>query len=120
MMISAYAKEINMTKFPKQSVEEGSVAEYVCKTNYASCTDSPTLLWFVDDESVNASFVYTKETSNSSWTYREMTQSTMTLSADRKLNNKQVKCILGNNDTQFQKHNLNVTCKYILSHMKKA
>ena len=116
-MISAYAKEISMIKFPKQSVEEGSVVEYMCETNYSSCTDSPAILWSVDNESVNASFVHTKETSYSSWTYREMTRSTMTLTADRKLNNQQVKCILGNDDTQFKKHNLNVTCKYVYSHI---
>ena len=116
MMISENTTEINMTKFSKDSVKEGTIVEYVCETSNSFCTDSPAVLWFVDDESVNASYVYTNET-YSSLTYREMTKSTMTIIADRKLNNKQVKCILENDDTQFKKQNLNVTCKYILAHI---
>ena len=115
-MISVNSTAINMTKFPEQSVEEGSVAQYACETNYAHCTDSSAILWFVGDTSMNATDVHIK-VNYSSWTYKEMTKSTMTVTTDRKFNNKQVKCVLGNDDKIFNEHNLNVTCKYILPHL---
>ena len=115
-MISANTIAINMTSFPKESVEEGSVAEYMCETNWSDCTDPPAVIWFVDEESVNASDVHTIETYSSS-TSRKSTKSTMTFIADRMFNNKQVKCILGNGCTKFNEHTLNVTCRYISPHV---
>ena len=112
-MISANATAIKMTKVPNQYVEEGLVVEYVCETDYAYCTDPPVVLWFVGDDSVNASNVHPNDTDSSGGNYRQMTKSTMILTANRTRNNKQVKCVLSNDDTKLRKHNLNIKCKYI-------
>ena len=112
-MISANATAINMTKVPNEYVEEGLVVEYVCETDYAYCTDPPVVLWFVGDDSVNATNVHPNDTDSFWRNYRQMTESTMTLTANRTLNNKQVKCVLSNDDTKMSEHNLNIKCKYI-------
>ena len=112
-MISANATTINMTTVPNRYVEEGLVVEYVCETDYAYCTDPPVVLWFVGDDSVNASSVHLNDTDSLWGNYRQMTISTMTLMAKRMLNNKQVKCVLSNDDTKLSEHNLNIKCKYI-------
>ena len=105
-----------MTKFPKQLVEEGSVAEYVCETDYAYCSDPPAVLWLVGDESVNSSNVHLTDSDSSFCKYMQMTKSTMTLTANRTLNSRKIKCVLGNDGTKLNEHNLNIKCKYILMH----
>ena len=71
--------------------------------------DTLAVLWFVGNTSMNASDVYTKE-NNSTWNTRAI--STLRLIMKRKLNNKQVKCVWGNDISKLSEHNLNVICKY--------
>ena len=106
-MTSAKASTISMTDIPELPVEEGSVVEYVCVTDYAYCSEPPSVMWLVGGESVNASDIKTVVHRGN------ITKSTVTLLIQRKLNSKQVKCILKNDDTKWNEHNLNVTCKYI-------
>ena len=118
-MISGNATAINMTKFPKEEfVEEGSEAEYVCETNYACCTDPPAVLWFVGDESVNSNEEHNIHSKSSSSNNGQMTKSTLRLTTNRTFNKRQVKCVLGNDDTKLKEHNLNVKCEYLLMHIR--
>ena len=111
--ISANATTINMTKFPIQPTEEGSIVEYVCEAQYPCYSDPPAVLWFVGNKSVHASDIYPVEYYTSPWTYSEMTKSTLRLLMERKLNNKQVICALGNDSSKLNDDYLHVICKYV-------
>ena len=112
MVISAEATAINMTNLPKLPVEEGSEVQYACETDYAY-PDPPFVQWFVNDEAVLHN-IHTKEYHASPGDKRMMTKSTIRLVTKRDMNNKQVKCVLKNDDTILDKHCLNVMCKYLL------
>ena len=103
--------KINMTKMPQLAIKEGSVAEYVCETN-CSFPDPPIILWFIDNEPVDASGL---DYSLSNDTQGNMTMSMLNLTAKREVNNKTVKC--ENNNTIMSQHNLEVLCKYLMMHM---
>ena len=111
------ATTINMIKIPRLPVEEGSVVEYVCKTD--SFYPNPTaVLWFVDDESVDEHDVHTEQKFSLSLDQNgQMTQSVLRLIAKREMNGRTVKCVLKNDITKSDKSNLNVMCKYLLVHM---
>ena len=96
-----------MTKVPQLAVEEDSVVQYVCETDYAF-PDPPVVLWFVDDVPVGASEV---NNSSSGDNHGQMTISTLNVTAKREMNNRTVKCVLQNNSTKMRKHNLKVLCK---------
>ena len=101
-----------MTTIPLD-VKEGSVLDYVCETDYAY--PDPPVLWFMDDEPVDANYVHTEEHYLSPVTcHEQMTKSILTLKIKRHMNNKTVKCVLRNSSTKLSKHVLNVMCKYLL------
>ena len=118
IIIAAYAPTINMTKIPLD-VKEGSVVDYVCETDYAFA--DPPVLWFMDDEPVDANYVHTEEHYSSPVAYHgQMTKSTLTLKIKRDMNNKTVKCVLRNSSTNLSKHVLNVMCKHPLIYISKV
>ena len=104
---------IKMTKV-RPSVEEGSEAKYICETGY-TYPYPPAVQWLVGKEHVDANDTHIKEKYSSTGNYRQMTKSVLRLTAKREFNKKEVKCILGNNGTTLDKHNLTVICKYLLN-----
>ena len=44
----------------------------------------------------------------------QMTKTTLIFATNRAMNNKTVECVLNNDDTKFNEHNLNVICKHPL------
>ena len=97
---------INMTKIPQEAVVEGSVEEYVCETESSSQT---AILWFVGNTSMDGKEV---NTSSSVDYHGQIIKSTLTLTTNRAMNNVTVKCVLQNDTTKVEQHNLNVMCKY--------
>ena len=116
-IILVEATTTHMTKVPQQSVDESSVAEYVCETDSAS-PEPAIVLWHVDGVPVEANNGHTVENDPSPDDYHgQKTKSTLRLITKREMNKKKVKCVLGNDQTKFDDHNLNVTCKYLLVHV---
>ena len=97
-----------MTKNAQLDVKEGSLSEYVCETDCAY-PGPPIVLWYVADQPVDGH-------ANNSILCKDYnghkTNSTLRLTTTREMNTKIVKCALENDDTIFDEHNLNVTCKY--------
>ena len=108
-----------MTKIPLD-VKEGSVVDYVCETDYAYPAPPP-VLWFVDDEPVDANYVQAEEDDTLPVAYHgQMTRSILTLKIKKDMNNKTIKCVLRNYSTKLSKHILNVVCKYRLVHVSQS
>ena len=108
--------KINMMKVPPVTVEEGSVADYMCETNSFNHDTNP-ILWFVDDIPVDEHDTHTEVNYSSPGDYYgQMTNSTLRLTAKREMNNRLVKCVLKDNIANLISHNLNVTCEYLLRH----
>ena len=115
MMVSANATTINMTRVSHQAIEEGSVAEYVCKTGCAY--PGPVVLWYMDDKPVDIHDGFDIKNIITCEDYNgQKTKSVLQLTTKREMNNKKVKCALENDDSKFSEHNLNITCKYLLVH----
>ena len=114
MIISAEAATINMTKVPQLSVKEGSVVAFMCETGFAY-PNPPAVRWFVDDVPIDRKGGYTEENNQLFGNYNiQMTKSTLNFSTKREMNDKEVKCVLVNDDTKLIKHSLNVMCKYLV------
>ena len=112
MKISGEATTINMTKVPQQSVEEDAVAEYACEADTVYL-DPTAVLWFVNGLFVNKSDLHSDKNYISPIHYRtQMNKSTLELTVQREMNNKEVKCVLRNDGTKQSTHKLNVMCKY--------
>ena len=110
-MSLANASTINMTKIPP-AAEEGSAVEYVCETDYAY-PEVPDVLWFVDANEVNYTLVTEVNYRLPGSYHGQMTKSSLRLAVKREMNNRTVKCVLKNNRTKYNKHNLSVTCRYL-------
>ena len=119
-MVSAEATTLNMTKAPPQSVKEGSVVEFICETGFAY-PDPPAVQWFVDDVPIDRKSGYTEENCQLLGNYNvQMTKSILKLTTKREMNDKEVKCMLVNDDTKLIKHSLNVMCKYLVVSIYKS
>ena len=114
-MIPAEATTINMTKVPQLPVEEDAIVEYVCETGYAE--KHPDVQWFLDDVACGVPDVQTEADYSSPGEIRWMTKSTLRLTIERNMNNKKVKCVLMNDHTILNEHNLNVICKFMPLHV---
>ena len=99
-----------MTKVPKVAVEEESEVEYICETDSAY-PNPPAVLWFIENVRVSEHDVHTKNFSSTTDYHGQMTRSILRFKAKREMNKKNVKCVLGNDSTKLNEHNLNVICK---------
>ena len=103
-----------MTKTPSLPVEEGEIVRYVCETDSA-CPDSPSILWFVDDDPVDFNDEHSVVNDPSPGDYNgQKTKNILILTTKREMNMKKVKCVLENDAKKFVEHNMNVTCKYVI------
>ena len=114
LLTSVEATTTDMTKFPRQAVQEVYQVEYVCKTDSAY-PEPPVVLWHLDDVPVDVYHENTVENKASRGQYYgQKTQSTLRFRAGKDMNKKKVKCVLGNDQTKFSEQNLTVLCKYLL------
>ena len=117
LIISVEATTIEMTKVPQVAIEEKNEAQYECETSSAY-PEPPSVLWYVDDDPVGVNDEHTVENNPSSGDHHgQKTKSTLRLTTNREMNMKKVKCVLENDDTKFNEHSLNVTCKYLPVHI---
>ena len=118
MIISVEATTIEITERPQMSIE-GTVVQYICKTDSAF-PYSPSILWYVDDTLGHGNDEYTVVNNLSHGEYHGTnTDSTLRFTTKRMINLKKVKCILGSDDKKFKEHFLNVKCKYLLVYIHK-
>ena len=109
-MISDNPTTICMTKFPELPVEEGAEVDYICETD-SGYPDPPVVLWFVNDMPAVEHDVHIENFLSPSDCHGQMTRSILRFKAKREMNNKNVKCVLGNDSKKLYEHDLNVTCK---------
>ena len=112
MMISVEATTINMIQVPKLNIKEGQIAEFICVTDSAY-PQPPVVSWLVNDEHVNENVGHVIVVTQPGEYQGQKTKSTLILIAKRAMNNKKVKCTLGNDTMKFNEHSLNVVCKYL-------
>ena len=118
-MISVEATTIDMTNVPQLAVEEGSLAEYICVTG-SSYPQPPTVLWFFNGMIANANDELTVNNHLPGEYQGVKTKNILRFTAKRAMNMKKVKCVLENDDTKFNQHNLNVACKFLRVYLCKA
>ena len=69
------------------------------------------------DLPVDANYGHSIDDNASTGAYQgQKTISTLKLTTQRDMNGQAVKCVLENDETKFDEHNLSVTCKYFLVH----